>query len=176
MTPMPGYKSQRLKLMQLLDELLSSGRSEHEAVTELIAALEDGVLPLVDGHQFPDSHSEVLAKAGRILRAWRDRGHVRQSQSEVQYESIYFKLVWIKRADAETVFHLSDVAPLPRKSRRYAGDDELAREGFKGIQTGKWPNQHQAAIALAPRAEGTSDTAKIDRLQRKISGLGKAPR
>lgn len=54
------------------------------------------------------------------------------------------------------------------KGRRYSSDADLVAEARKGMKEGRWPNKHQAALALAPRAEGQSIEAIVDRLARKI--------
>ena len=60
-----------------------------------------------------------------------------------------------------------------KKYVRYADDAALIAKGIKGVQDGKWPNANQAALELAPRAEGVK-TAKVDRLRRAIrKGLGR---
>jgi hypothetical protein len=56
-----------------------------------------------------------------------------------------------------------------KKNRRYVEDDGLVAEGVAGIQTNKWPNPLQAAIALAGRAKGTMLPSTIARLRKKIS-------
>jgi hypothetical protein len=58
------------------------------------------------------------------------------------------------------------------KHKRYATDDDLVREGVDGIRLKRWPNPYQAAQALAPRAEGTSEAAKVKRLRTKIAAAG----
>lgn len=60
-------------------------------------------------------------------------------------------------------------ASAPKRHARYPGDDRLADEAISGIGT-KWGNAHQAAIALASRADGNAtEASKISRLERKIS-------
>lgn len=56
-----------------------------------------------------------------------------------------------------------------QKGRRYTDDDDLVAEGVEGIKCRTYANAHRAAQALAPRAQGSSDAAKIDRLERKIA-------
>jgi hypothetical protein len=85
-------------------------------------------------------------------------GDVLISEDDLQY--------WLER-------HLPRQTPAAKKHVRYAGDAALIAEGIKGVQDRKWPNASQAALELAPRAEG-AETAKVDRLRRAISkGLGK---
>jgi hypothetical protein len=69
-----------------------------------------------------------------------------------------------------------------RHGPRYPGDAVLVQEGVKGIEAGQFSNAHQAAKALARRAEGQFDTS-VDRLRKAIrkaldkhrKGTGKAP-
>jgi hypothetical protein len=54
------------------------------------------------------------------------------------------------------------------KGQRFAGDNELVTEGAEGVKSKRWPNALKAAEALAARAEGASEGAKIKRLREKI--------
>jgi hypothetical protein len=56
-----------------------------------------------------------------------------------------------------------------RKHTRYATDTDLVDEAFEGIAKRIYPNALKAAEALASRAEGTSNQAKINRLRKKIA-------
>lgn len=60
------------------------------------------------------------------------------------------------------------LSPQAKAHRRFSSDEGLVQEGVAGLRNRIWPNRHQAAIALAPKAEGQSEKAKIDRLERKI--------
>jgi hypothetical protein len=85
-------------------------------------------------------------------------GHYLISEGDLQY--------WLER-------HLPRQTSAVKKHVRYANDAALIAEGIKKVQDGKWPNANQAALELAPRAEG-AETAKVDRLRRAIrKGLGK---
>jgi hypothetical protein len=57
-----------------------------------------------------------------------------------------------------------------QSNRRYPEDAALVQEAVDGLSatSPRWPNAHQAAIALQSRAKGASDSAKIDRLERAI--------
>lgn len=61
------------------------------------------------------------------------------------------------------------VSVSPAKNRRYATDDALVAEAVAGINNNEYPNPLKAARALAPRAQGQSAEAAIDRLRRKIA-------
>jgi hypothetical protein len=82
-------------------------------------------------------------------------GHVLISEDDLQY--------WLER-------HLprQTSAVAVKTHVRYADDAALIARGIKGVRNGKWPNANQAALAL-----GGADTAKVERLRRKIrEGLG----
>jgi hypothetical protein len=68
---------------------------------------------------------------------------------------------------------LAEQSPQP-KGRRFANDDELVAEGKRGIGANKYNNAHHAAQALASRAQGQSESAKIARLRKKIQAALKA--
>jgi hypothetical protein len=86
------------------------------------------------------------------------QGHYLISEGDLRY--------WLER-------HLPRQTSAVKKHVRYANDAALAAQGVKGVQDGKWPNANQAALELAPRAEGAK-AAKVDRLRRAIrKGLDK---
>jgi hypothetical protein len=59
---------------------------------------------------------------------------------------------------------------VPQSNRRYSEDPGLVQEGVDGLRSNppRWPNPHQGAIALQPRAKGASVKSTIDRLERAI--------
>jgi hypothetical protein len=67
----------------------------------------------------------------------------------------------------------------PRMYKRYAADDALVAEAIEGLKSEKYPNVWRAALALAPRAEGSDhghgdqSPAKVFRLNTKIGNAYK---
>jgi hypothetical protein len=69
----------------------------------------------------------------------------------------------------------------PRMYKRYAGDEALVAEAIKGLKKQEYPNVWQAALALAPRAQGSDHghghgdqpPAKVFRLNKKIGNAYK---
>ncbi|MCK1706128.1 hypothetical protein IVA86_33185 [Bradyrhizobium sp. 146] len=56
--------------------------------------------------------------------------------------------------------------------RRFSDDESLAREGAGGLDSGRWPNAHQAALELAKRADGNATfESKVRRIEGKISKI-----
>lgn len=75
-----------------------------------------------------------------------------------------------RASEADVIYWLDQKFPNNpnTENRRYADDEALVAEAVKGIDSKMYANAHQAARALAPRAQGT-ESAAIDRLGRKIS-------
>jgi hypothetical protein len=77
-----------------------------------------------------------------------------------------------RAAEAEAKLRAAkpEAKPAAPIGRRYAGDDELVAEGVKGIKSKRWPYNHQAAMDLAHRADGSATYAsKVRRIEAKIA-------
>jgi hypothetical protein len=57
----------------------------------------------------------------------------------------------------------------PEKYKRNTTDNPLVAEAIEGLKSKKYPNINQAALALAPRAKGSSPASTITRLRKKIA-------
>ncbi|WP_143035618.1 hypothetical protein [Bradyrhizobium sp. Rc2d] len=85
-------------------------------------------------------------------------------------------LDWLARNHAAGAA-ITTVAPELSPHVRYTTDDELLAEMVQGLTEGRWPNKHQAAIAVAGRAEGSGTReATVRRLEGKVSKLLKTSR
>jgi len=132
----------------------------------------------VDFHQPPQTSEWVIEGAILVLDVYRQMlDAYRQKKRATGFGALpfgyaeYFQNVVGVRAQFEKEAGLKvDIEPdLPAKNSRFTEDDNLVCEAVQGLETRRWPNKHQAAIALAARAQGTSETAIVRRLEGKIS-------
>lgn len=130
---------------------------------------------------------DILRSRGQQAAYQRAAGRLRRLVTDIGspefYEALVTGNICISRKDL--VDWLNQESPPPKlvlqSNRRYPEDAALVQEAVDGLNANppKWPNAHQAAIALQSRAKGASDSAKIDRLERairKASGLKKRER
>jgi hypothetical protein len=104
--------------------------------------------------------------------ARRLRQMVTDTGSPEFYEALMSENIRISRKDLLVWLDLDSPQRnvVPQSNRRYSEDPGLVQEGVDGLRSNppRWPNPHQAAIALQPRAKGASIKSTIDRLERAI--------
>ncbi|MET3299692.1 hypothetical protein [Bradyrhizobium diazoefficiens] len=163
------YKSERLGIPQMFDELVEAGRSRHAAAIELGSALLDGVIPL----EFAGKRViEELAPIAQCLKDVAADPRFRPAGLAVARWLVVFGKAEALRALFESACGLSEVEDkvdgVP--NRRFVSDDELVATALAGIRERKWPNAHKAALDLAHQAEGISFDSTVSRLGKKIRG------
>jgi hypothetical protein len=108
---MVGYQGQRISVVEMLDEIIQSGRAPIDAARELRHAIEDGVIMLL---MVPDIRErtliEILTDIEKVGSAYatRLRGE-RVLSSEVAWQ-LYLQKVWTSRALFEDVFGIGHPA------------------------------------------------------------------
>jgi hypothetical protein len=121
---MVGYRGERISVIEILDEIIQSGRSPIDAARELRHAIEDGVLMfLVRADERERAQPEILADIERVASTYaaRLRGE-RPLSSEVAWQ-LYLQKVWTSRALFEEVFEIGRPArtfDVPEKAKRGA--------------------------------------------------------
>ena len=159
-------------------------KQEKQAQQELTQTIQQNV-----SRNFKTSGSalDVMRSRGQQgaheRAARRLRQMVTDTGSPEFYEALMAGYIRISRKDLQDWLDRDSPQPnlAPRSNQRFPEDAGLVAEAVDGLRANppKWPNAHQAAIALQSRAKGASAAAKIDRLERKISkalGLEKRER
>jgi hypothetical protein len=160
------YQGILVSIDEMFDELVRSGRERHAAAIELQRALDDGAIVVI----FNDEplRPEFRAGIGEMLRAF--VADPRQAHLHFGWATDIMTYGRALRAQFENVCGLSkieeDTSAAP--NRRFVSDEKLVAEALEEIQSGRWANAHQAAQALAERAEGASRQSTIVRLGIKI--------
>jgi hypothetical protein len=162
------YKSERVDVAQMFDELVAADHTRHVAAVELGAALKDRTiilefagLPVVD----------EIAPIAQFLRDFALDPHTKPTGWAVARWVTILQRATAARPQFEIAFGFAEAQP-PPSNRRFVSDDELVAEGVEGIRSGRWPNALQAAKALAAQADGASPESIIDRLRKKIKEAG----
>jgi hypothetical protein len=163
-----AYKSERIGVRQMIEELCRAERTPREAHMELAAALEEGAIPLEFAGQLVIEEIAPIVKTLRAAAA--DPRHRPAGSLSARYVMILQAEDAAERQQFERAcgLALDEEAPAPPSNRRFVTDEKLVAEALEGIRSGRWSNAHQAAKALASQADGASQDAIITRLRKKI--------
>jgi hypothetical protein len=156
------YPGDHIGIGGMLDELVAKGRTEFDAAVELENALNDGKIILWYAGEPVISDLPAIGKFLRDFvsdrkQAWLGYGYLRQMLADSRAGRVQF----------ETVCGLVEKEP-PPSNRRFVNDEQLVAMALEGIRSNRWPNAHQAALALQSQADGASPDAKVRRLGEKI--------
>jgi hypothetical protein len=174
------YEGKSVSILEMLEILTSSGRSEPQAGIELERAFEDRAIRLlvplgveVDVTLWPEISVEEKSGLIGLLRDLCNRKPI-TTIGTWNLPIDLFKSTRAIRSEFELVCGLrrADEDASPPLGRRFASDEQLVAEALEGIRSGRWANAHRAAVDLEKRAEGASPEAKIRRLGGKIRGAG----
>jgi hypothetical protein len=120
---------------------------------------------LVDFHDPPQTNEWLVSGAILVIDAFRTKTR----SLPYLYPAYFAEGVVAARSQFEGAAGLSvTVKEIVPSNRRFVADEKLVAEALEGLQSNRWPNVHQAALALERRAEGASPQAKVRRLSDKI--------
>jgi hypothetical protein len=102
-----GYRGPFLSLAELLDELISEGRSRPQACVDVIRATEDGAIFWIDSHPNPRAPEEVVKSIIQIVQSYMNRRLTRVPIIPLPGSVDYVRALRVMRAQCQEVFGLS---------------------------------------------------------------------
>lgn len=148
-------------------------KQEKQAYQELTESVQRDV---ARNFRMSGSALDILRSRGQQGAYERAVRRLRQMVTDIGSPEFYEALMsgYIRISRKDLLDWLDRDLPLhnvvSHSNRRYSEDPGLVQEGVDGLRSNppRWPNPHQAAIALQPRAQGASAKSTIDRLERAI--------
>src|SRR5262245_39777493 len=100
-----GYRGPLLSVAELLDELISEGRSRPQACADVILATEDGAITWIDPHLNPRASEEVVKAITQVIQSYMNwRPNTRAPIIPLPGSVNYVQALRVMRTQCEVVF------------------------------------------------------------------------
>jgi hypothetical protein len=158
-----GYESPFPNIASIFDELVAAGRKPDQAAREMISAIRDGVLILIDRSDLSRDGGSAATDACRFLEAYLDRlAGVRNAGNPYMAASV--KNIGATREQIESVFRLGVSASATKLAPKKRGPSPTAKH-INAKSAGDLVKNYISS-AVSPSKEG----ARLAAIQSGIRG------